>query len=74
MLAREGRSVTDTCLEVGFESLGSFSSLFKEIVGRSPSAYRARVLAQRANPRLFIPHCYIHQFGLGAILEKPEPR
>jgi AraC-like DNA-binding protein len=64
MLAREGLSVTDICFEVGFESLGSFSSLFKEMVGRSPSAYRARALAQRANPRLFVPHCYIHQFNL----------
>lgn len=70
MLAREGRSVTDVCFEVGFESLGSFSSLFKEIVGRSPSAYRARSLAQRADPRPFIPHCYVYRFGL----KLPPPR
>jgi AraC-like DNA-binding protein len=35
------RSVTDVCLEVGFESLGSFSTLFRREVGLSPSAFRA---------------------------------
>jgi AraC-like DNA-binding protein len=35
-------TVTDVCLAVGFTSLGSFSSRFAELVGESPSAYRAR--------------------------------
>jgi len=39
---RAGMSVTDTCLAVGCTSLGSFSSRFTEIVGESPSQYRAR--------------------------------
>jgi AraC-like DNA-binding protein len=39
---REGRSVTDTCVAVGCTSLGSFSSRFTEIVGETPSQYRAR--------------------------------
>jgi transcriptional regulator GlxA family with amidase domain len=41
-LLREGLSVTDTCVAVGATSLGSFSSRFSEIVGESPSQYRAR--------------------------------
>ena len=41
-LLRQGSSVTDTCLLVGFTSLGSFSSRFTEIVGQTPSQYRAR--------------------------------
>ena len=41
-LLRQGRSVTDTCVAVGCTSLGSFSSRFTEIVGETPSAYRAR--------------------------------
>lgn len=40
-LLRAGMSVTDACLAVGCTSLGSFSSRFREIVGQSPSAYRA---------------------------------
>jgi transcriptional regulator GlxA family with amidase domain len=39
---RQGMSVTDTCFAVGCTSLGSFSSRFTEIVGESPSQYRAR--------------------------------
>ena len=41
-LLRQGMSVTDTCLAVGCTSLGSFSSRFTEIVGATPSEYRAR--------------------------------
>ncbi|CAA9574365.1 MAG: Transcriptional regulator, AraC family [uncultured Truepera sp.] len=40
-LLRTGRSVTDTCFDVGFESLGSFSGLFKAQVGVAPVHYRA---------------------------------
>jgi len=39
---RNGMSVTDTCFAVGCTSLGSFSSRFTEIVGETPSRYRAR--------------------------------
>jgi AraC-like DNA-binding protein len=41
-LLRQGLSVTDTCFTVGCTSLGSFSSRFSEIVGETPSQYRAR--------------------------------
>ncbi|MDH6114497.1 AraC-like DNA-binding protein [Kitasatospora sp. MAP12-15] len=41
-LLRAGMSVTDACMEVGCTSLGSFSSRFTELVGETPSAYRAR--------------------------------
>ena len=42
MLRRGDVSVTDACFAVGCTSLGSFSSRFTELVGESPSAYRAR--------------------------------
>jgi transcriptional regulator GlxA family with amidase domain len=35
-------SVTDICMEVGFTSLGTFSRVFREIVGEPPSHYRRR--------------------------------
>ena len=41
-LLRQGTSVTDTCIAVGCTSLGSFSARFTEIVGETPSHYRAR--------------------------------
>lgn len=39
LLAR-GLSVTDVCLDVGFSSLGSFSSLFARKIGISPAEYQ----------------------------------
>ena len=42
LLRRGDLSVTDVCFAVGCTSLGSFSSRFTELVGASPSAYRAR--------------------------------
>jgi len=41
-MLRAGMSVTDACMAVGCTSLGSFSSRFSELVGESPSSYRAR--------------------------------
>ncbi len=41
-LLRGGMSVTDACMAVGCTSLGSFSSKFTEIVGITPTEYRAR--------------------------------
>ena len=41
-LLRQGSSVTDACFAVGCTSLGSFSSRFTEVVGETPSQYRAR--------------------------------
>ena len=42
LLRRGDLSVTDVCFMVGWSSLGSFSARFTELVGESPSAYRAR--------------------------------
>ncbi len=42
MLRESRASVTDVCVAVGFTSLGSFSRTFREIVGTSPTLYRAR--------------------------------
>lgn len=63
LLASSSKSVTDICFEVGFESLGSFSTLFRRIVGWPPSIYRARCVEQRACPRKFIPACCWTMFG-----------
>ncbi|SEG88617.1 AraC-type DNA-binding protein [Actinacidiphila yanglinensis] len=53
LLRRGDLSVTDVCFAVGCTSLGSFSSRFTELVGESPSAYRARP----HDPEAAIPAC-----------------
>ena len=37
---KNGMSVTETCFAVGFESLGSFSTLFKTKTGKSPTEFQ----------------------------------
>jgi AraC-like DNA-binding protein len=54
LLRRGDLTVTDVCFEVGCTSLGSFSSRFTELVGESPSAYRAR----RHDEGAAIPACF----------------
>jgi len=45
------------CLMVGFESQGSFSTLFKRLVGQSPSEYQTN--AARAGGTPPIPGCVV---------------
>ncbi|NLG21550.1 MAG: helix-turn-helix transcriptional regulator [Actinomycetales bacterium] len=49
------QSVTDVCMAVGFTSLGSFSARFTELVGQTPSDYRASNHDQLVG----IPGCYV---------------
>lgn len=55
LLQSSDLSVTDICAAVGFESLGSFSTLFRRATGLSPSLYREK-LAERPQAG-FIPLC-----------------
>jgi transcriptional regulator GlxA family with amidase domain len=52
LLRRGDMSVTDVCVAVGCTSLGSFSARFTQLVGETPTAYRAgdhRVLVSVPN-------------------------
>ncbi len=42
-LLMQGRNVSETCYEVGLDSLSYFTKIFKELVGENPSEFRARV-------------------------------
>jgi transcriptional regulator GlxA family with amidase domain len=69
LLRATNLTVTEVCHAVGFSSVGSFSSRFRELVGESPSQFQRRYAVTGA-PR--IPGCYIFQWGLAerAIQEK----
>jgi AraC-like DNA-binding protein len=66
-LLNEENPVSDVCYSVGFESLSSFSSLFKRMVGSTPSAYQAKrhhlKLQIRQTPLNFVPGCFAYQHG-----------
>jgi len=61
LLRARSLSVTDVCFEVGFESLGSFSSLFRKCVGDAPVNYRKREMDSLRK----VPGCFIQMYGLG---------
>jgi AraC-like DNA-binding protein len=68
LLQQEGLNVRDVCNSVGFESLTSFSLLFKKRNGFAPQYYRnlaylKKKLAQE-QPKRFIPHCMLQQMGI----------
>ena len=52
LLRTGSRSVTDICMDVGFSSLGTFSRTFRDVVGETPTAYRAR------GPMPAVPSCF----------------
>ena len=59
LLEHTEQSVTEICAAVGFESLGSFSSMFRRYVGEPPSYYRKRNwLVPSILPPAWIPFCF----------------
>jgi transcriptional regulator GlxA family with amidase domain len=67
LLTVTNRAVTDICFDVGFTSLGSFSTLFRRQVGVSPAELRRRVRAWVSVPGHlpwpFMPCCFSQFFA-----------
>ena len=67
LLRRHDATVTDFCLMVGLQNLGSFSSLFQRTVGLSPIQFRRQHVTQvffsKRYPDVPIPICFIFKFG-----------
>jgi AraC-like DNA-binding protein len=68
-LLREGRPVTDVCFSIGFDSVSSFTGLFKRTTGMMPAVYQKAQQMRHADmersPLTFIPHCFAGRFSLG---------
>src|SRR5258708_38757171 len=66
-LLKTGIPVSETCYTWGFESLSSFSGLFKRMVGETPSGYlvqHQKIKAQMLrSPLTFIPGCFAEKNG-----------
>jgi AraC-like DNA-binding protein len=64
LLSFSDSSITDVCFDVGFESPGSFSTLFRKFTGNSPLSYRSQIFIQR---RIWIPSCYSRSYGISPV-------
>ena len=66
-LLNEGKSVSEVCFSVGFESVSSFTGLFKRVVGATPSLYQQQQAKFREDilktPLKFIPNCFAEAKG-----------
>ena len=67
LLAREQLPVTEVCFAVGFDSLGSFSTKFRNQVGYPPSHFQHKLRRIFAVPEMaayrFTPGCFLQYFG-----------
>ena len=63
LLSANDLRVTDVCFEVGFQSLGSFSSLFHKSVGHPPITFREKSRQTQAAKRQ-IPGCFLVMYKL----------
>ena len=63
LLLAENKPVTEVCNEVGFESIGTFSVLFKKEIGFAPQYYRNMAYLKKqevkSEPLVAIPYCFI---------------
>jgi len=55
------RSVVEICMDVGLQSVGSFTTSFKRMFGKSPTAYRAAFPPAAAHAR--VPSCVVHTYA-----------
>lgn len=62
LLRNSDLSITEICVAVGFESLGSFSTLFRKLAGLSPRAYRLN--SQPTSNAAYIPFCVCLLHGI----------
>jgi AraC-like DNA-binding protein len=68
LLRQTERSVTEISIDVGFLSLGTFSRTFREIVGESPSEFRA------SGEPVAVPTCFAMSWTRPSSFGEARPR
>lgn len=68
LLASTDLPVSQVCLEIGYTSLGSFSTRFHQVAGCAPSEFRSKVRKVFAlgqpRPARFVPSCFLGRYGI----------
>ena len=49
--------ITEICRLVGYHSLGTFSRVFRNVTGESPTAYR-----RRTRKPVYVPGCFVRMY------------
>lgn len=61
LLRNTDHSVAEVCLEVGLQGVGSFTTSFKRMYGKTPTAYRASFPPASSQARL--PGCVVRAYA-----------
>jgi AraC-like DNA-binding protein len=61
LLRNTDRTVAEICLDVGLTSVGSFTTSFTRMFGKSPTVYRADHPPARAHA--VVPSCVVRAYG-----------
>jgi len=67
-LLKTDAPITDVCFSVGFESISSFTDLFKKMVGYSPSVFQVQQTRMKSEihkmPLKFVPNCFAEKLAI----------
>ncbi|HEX2684173.1 MAG TPA: AraC family transcriptional regulator [Ferruginibacter sp.] len=67
LFLQKGIPAAKTCFAVGFDSVSSFTALFKRHTSLTPSVYQQRYFDRQEQmqqvPLRFIPHCFAEEKG-----------
>jgi AraC-like DNA-binding protein len=67
LLLQTDLSVAEVCYAVGFDSISSFTGLFKRLVGKTPAAYqqeyKRKIEEIKSAPLKYIPNCFAEMKG-----------
>ena len=67
LLLKDNKPVAEVCYAVGFDSISSFTGLFKRLTGQTPSAYQQLQQKIREEiktvPLKYIPNCFAEMKG-----------
>ena len=67
LLLQSNTTISEVCFSIGFDSISSFTGLFKKTVGLTPSAYQNQKHQLRLDiarsPLKFIPGCFAEKNG-----------
>jgi AraC-like DNA-binding protein len=70
-LLTDGATVAHACFSVGFDSISSFTGLFRRRVGQTPAAFQRSVKARQneiaSRPLKFVPNCFVEKRGWSKI-------
>lgn len=73
LMEQSDLKIQEICFEIGFESVGTFTTLFRKIYGKSPKVRQNEILERGKQPSLHkIPNCFAEkQFSRSELQASP---